>query len=136
LAIAAVVMTIEIKMLTMSVVLGFVHLILSAVATTAHYGPKWNMGSRDEEMPRLAGIAGRLNRAFANFRETFPLFAALVLIVEVTDRHSVLTAWGCQLYFWARLVYLPIYAAGVPVLRTLVWSIAALGIAMVLLTLW
>jgi uncharacterized MAPEG superfamily protein len=34
------------------------------------------------------------------------------------------------------VLYLPIYAAGIPVVRTLVWSVAALGIAMVLLALF
>jgi uncharacterized MAPEG superfamily protein len=37
-----------------------------------------------------------------------------------------------QLYFWARLIYLPLYAAGVPYVRSLVWLVSLLGIVMLL----
>jgi uncharacterized MAPEG superfamily protein len=46
-----------------------------------------------------------------------------------------MAVWGSQLYFYARVLYLPIYAAGIPVIRTVVWSVAALGIVLVLLDL-
>ena len=47
-----------------------------------------------------------------------------------------MTEWGVQLYFGARVAYLALYAAGVLLLRSLVWNVAALGIAMVLLSLF
>jgi len=40
-------------MLALSVVLGFVHIIVSATATTSQYGSKWNLSARDDEMPSL-----------------------------------------------------------------------------------
>jgi uncharacterized MAPEG superfamily protein len=86
-------------------------------------------------MPPLQGVAGRLNRALHNFLETFPLFVAAVLMADATNRHGASAVWGAQLYFWARVIYLPIYAAGIPVVRTIVWTIASLGIVMVLLAL-
>jgi len=43
-----------------------------------------------------------------------------------------LTALAVQLYFWARLIYLPLYAAGVPYVRSLVWLVSLLGIVMLL----
>ena len=60
--------------------------------------------SRDEAVPRLTGMAGRPERALRNFVETFPLFAAAVLIAQVTNTHSWMrmTEWGVQLYFGAR----------------------------------
>jgi uncharacterized MAPEG superfamily protein len=128
-------MTPELTLLAWSVVLGFVHIIASTIATTAQYGRKWNVGPRDAPMPPLQGVAGRLHRALHNFLETFPLFVAAVLIADATNRHGALAVWGAQLYFWARVVYLPIYAAGIPLLRTIVWTIASLGIVMVLLAL-
>jgi uncharacterized MAPEG superfamily protein len=126
-------MTPELLMLALSVVLGFVHLIV--IATTHQYGIKWNVSARDEPMPPLQVIAGRLQRALHNFLETFPLFAASVLIADATNRHGWMAVWGSQLYFYARVLYLPIYAAGLPVIRTVVWGVAALGIVMVLLDL-
>ena len=38
-------------------------------------------------------------------------------------------------YFFGRLVYLPLYAAGVPVIRGLVWNIPTLGILAMFATL-
>ncbi len=36
--------------------------------------------------------------------------------------------WGARLYFWARVAYVPLYAAGVPLIRSLVWNVATVGI--------
>ena len=128
-------MTPELLMLALSVVLGFVHIIVSDIATTHQYGTKWNLSARDAPMPPLQVIAGRLQRALHNFLETFPLFAVAVLIADATNRHGPMAVWGSQIYFYARVLYLPIYAAGVPVIRTVVWTVATLGIVMVLLAL-
>jgi uncharacterized MAPEG superfamily protein len=128
-------MTIEMEMLAWSVVLGLVHIVASAIATTTQYGSAWNLGARDRAMPRLEGVPGRLDRALRNFLETFPLFAAAVLMADAVNRHGPLAVWGAQLYFWARLVYLPLYAFGIPVVRTIAWTIATLGIGLLLLAL-
>jgi uncharacterized MAPEG superfamily protein len=129
-------MTPELLMLALSVVLGLVHIIVSAIATTHQYGTKWNLSARDTPMPPPQIVGGRLNRALHNFLETFPLFAVAVLIADATNRHGWLSVWGSQIYFYARVLYLPIYAAGLPVVRTVVWSVATLGIVMVLLDLF
>jgi uncharacterized MAPEG superfamily protein len=129
-------MTTELLMLALSVVLGLVHITVSAIATTAQYGSRWNLSARDASMPPLGRIAGRLQRASHNFLETFPLFAVAVLIADATNRHDWMAVWGSQIYFYARVIYLPIYAAGVPAVRTVVWSVSALGIVMVLLALF
>src|SRR5262245_34531745 len=73
----------------------------------------------------LTGVAGRL---LQNFVETYPLFAAAVLTAHAAAIHSWVTDWGVQHYFWGRVAYLAIYAAGVFLLRSLVWNVAALGI--------
>jgi uncharacterized MAPEG superfamily protein len=82
--------------------------------------------------PLTGVLAGRLDRAFANFKETFPFFAAAVMMAAVLGRHSNLTAWGAELYLAARIIYLPLYAMGVPFLRTLVWLASVIGIVMLL----
>jgi uncharacterized MAPEG superfamily protein len=46
-----------------------------------------------------------------------------------------MTIWGAQLYFWARVAYVPLYAFGVTYVRTLAWTVATLGIVLVLLSL-
>ena len=42
------------------------------------------------------------------------------------------TALGAQLYFWARVVYVPLYLAGIPYLRSLAWAVSVAGVLMVL----
>jgi uncharacterized MAPEG superfamily protein len=46
-----------------------------------------------------------------------------------------MTVWGAQLYFWARVLYVPLYAFGIPLIRSVAWNVAALGIILILLAL-
>ena len=128
-------MTIELTMLALSIVLGFVHVMAAVRAVTRQYGSKWNMGARDEILPPMEPLPGRLTRARDNFLETFPFFAVAVLIAHVAERNGLLTLIGVQLYFWARVAYLPLYALGIPKIRTVAWIIATLGIALVMASL-
>lgn len=125
-------MSVELTMLALACVLGFVHLFLGAHFATQERGAAWNTGARDNTPPLKGKLAGRVERAFNNFRETFPIFAVAVLIITLLDRHNTRTIWGAQLYFWMRAIYLPLYAAGVPMLRTIIWLLSTLGILLVL----
>lgn len=128
-------MTFELKILALSIVLGFVQILLASHAASLQRGYLWAASSRDDDVPALTGLAGRLDRALRNFLETFPLFAAAVLIAHVAGRHSWMTEWGAQLYLLARVAFVALYAAGVFLLRSLVWNIAALGIVLILASL-
>lgn len=64
--------------------------------------------------------------------ETFAFFAAAVLAVVLAQRTNATTALGVQLYFWARVAYLPVYVIGIPYVRTLIWTVSVVGIVMVL----
>lgn len=129
-------MTIELRMLLLSVVLGFVHIVAASHAASLQRGYRWAASARDREMVPLTGVAGRLDRALRNFSETFPSFAALVFAAHVMGRHEALTEYGAVLYFTARLAYLPLYAFGVPLVRSLVWNVAAFGMALMLVALF
>jgi len=129
-------MATEIQMLAWAIVLGLLHVVLTVVLATFDKGLKWNLGARDSEGPPTSAIAARVNRGLRNFLETFPFFAAAVLAVVATGRADAISALGAQLYFWARLVYVPVYAAGVPLLRTLVWTVSVAGLLMVLIGLF
>lgn len=124
----------ETTMLLWSVVLGLVQLVIASMAMTQDVGLPYNISSRDTPPPKPMGkIAGRVSRAFANFRETFALFAASVLLVVLLHKQDQASAIGAQLYFWARLIYVPVYALGIQVVRTIVWAISIIGLVMVLL---
>lgn len=124
----------ELGILALSAVLGLVHIIATSVAGGKQRPLDWNIGPRDTPIP-LTGVAGRLDRAHQNFRETFVIFAVAVLLSAVTQNLSGLSTWGAALYFGARVIYLPLYALGVKGLRSLVWFVSLIGIVMVLLSL-
>ena len=129
-------MGIELQMLLWSAVLGLVQIALAATMSTAQRGVAWNAGARDEVARPLTGAAGRLERASRNFLETFPFFAVAVLMLAWLDLETEQTALGAQLYFWARVLYVPAYAAGIPYLRTVIWVVAMAGLVLVLLPLF
>ena len=124
-------MTIELTYLAWSIVLGLVHAIATGQFTTAQKGLRYAMSARDEKQS-LQGVGARVERAFANYMQTFPFFAAAVLTAHVAGRHSGLTAAGTALFFWCRVAYVPLYATAVPVVRTLAFLGAIVGIGMVL----
>ena len=125
-------MRLELTILAWGCVLALVHLFGAAQVKTRQYGPKWNMGARDEKLPDPKPVVGRWMRAQANFFETFPLAAAAILILSVADIHTRSTELGAVLWLAGRVVYLPLYAAGVPVVRTLVFLVSLVGILMML----
>lgn len=126
-------MAVELKLLGATLVLALVQILATAQVRTRQYGTSWNMGARDEAMPPLNPLAGRLARAQANLFETLPLFVGALLGALAAGHLGWKTALGAHLYFWGRLVYVPLYAAGVPVVRTLVWGVATVGL---LVELW
>src|SRR5262249_30073417 len=99
---------------------------------TAQYGRKWNVGARDETLPPPNPVTGRTIRAQANFEETFPIAIVALLGVVLPNRASPVTVLGGWIWVGARVVYLPLYAAGIPVIRTIVYLISLVGLAMVL----
>ncbi len=129
-------MAIELKWLTWSILLGLAYVLIAATLSTQQRGIGWNASNRDGEAKPLTGAAARATRASFNFLETFPFFAAAVLMVVLAHANTPRTALGAELYFWARLVYLPVYIVGIPYLRTLVWATGFVGLLMLLGALW
>jgi uncharacterized MAPEG superfamily protein len=125
-------MNAELTVLAWGCLLGIAHIFIAVRFKTRQYGSKWNMGARDEALDPPQPIVGRLARAQANFFETFPIMAAALLIVSVAGLESRWTAIGAWAWLVARAVYLPLYAAGVPVVRTIVFLVSIVGIALVL----
>lgn len=128
-------MSVELRVLMWSVLLGFIHIIASSHAKSLQRGYRWTASARDEVLPPLDGVAGRLERALSNYLETFPFFAALVLTAEVAGVHTRITEWAALLYIGARVVYLPLYALGVPLVRSLVWNVATIGMLLLVVAL-
>jgi uncharacterized MAPEG superfamily protein len=125
-------MTTLLTVLAWGCVLALIHIIAAAQVKTRQYGTKWNMGARDEALPPALPLVGRLERAQANFFETFPIMIAAVLIVLAAGLSGKWLAIGAWLWLGGRAAYLPLYALGVPYLRSLAWLISIVGLVMVL----
>jgi uncharacterized MAPEG superfamily protein len=122
----------EMTMLWLSAALGVVYLLAAVLASVLGRGMPWAMGPRDEGWPEIGKVGARLERAWRNFLETFPIFAAAILVEASAGHGSSLAPIGAALYFWGRVAFLPVYALGLPVVRTLVWTISLAGIVLIL----
>ena len=128
--------SVEMQMLWLSIVLGIVNLLLATLFSVGRRGLPWGMGPRDEPAAPMGKFGSRVERALNNFFETFVFFLGAVLIAQALNKHTASTALGAQIYFWSRLAYLPVYALGIPVLRTLIWAASLVGIGMVMRGIW
>ena len=125
-------MTTELTYLWATLILALVQIFLPAGARTKEFGSKWNAGARDNTPASTKPLTGRLERAQANLYETLPIFIGAVLLTHFVGISSPLTLWGTALYFWGRVAFVPIYALGVPYIRSLVWVVSLAGLVMVL----
>jgi uncharacterized MAPEG superfamily protein len=123
----------EIQMLLWSLVLGLVQLVIATSLATRDQGLAYNLSPRDLPPPPVRPMTARFQRAFHNFRETFVYFAVAILVVTVLGKENAMSALGAVLYFGARVIYVLVYALGIAVLRTLVWTVSVIGIVMVLI---
>lgn len=118
-----------------SVVLLVAHILLQGMTATKELGTEWNAGPRDEGLKPRGALAGRAERASANFRETYPAFIALALALVFKGDHAGggdagWGLYGAWLWFACRIIYIPLYLAGIPYIRSLVWIGSLAGLAL------
>jgi len=97
-------------------------------------GMKVAMGNRDN-LPEATPFAGRADRTAKNTLENFALFAALALVAHVSGTQSPQVLLGAEIFFWSRLLFIAVYYLGIPYLRTAVWTVGFVGLAMMALAL-
>ncbi len=124
----------ELVLLVWAVVLTFAQMLVAGAGAQSQIGLPTLAGNR-ENLPQPTGWAGRASRAHRNMLENLPLFAALVLVAVLAGRTNGQTLLGAQIFVWSRLLYAVIYVAGVPWLRTVVYLVSVIGLAMILLAL-
>jgi len=126
-------MTRELLWLTLTVILTgvlWIPYILDRVMVRGLMGAMANP-SRDDK-PQ-SPWAQRLYFAHTNAVENLVVFAALVLILDSVGHSTQMTVIACAVYFWARLAHAVIYALGIPVLRTLAFTVGFLAQAVLVL---
>lgn len=117
-------------------VLTWISIMLGAALRNREWtleGMKVGLSNRDH-LPEATALGGRAERAAANTRENFILFATLALTAQLAGLGEQATA-GAAVFFWARVVYLPVYLLGVTYLRSAIWGVGVVGLGMMLMAL-
>ena len=113
----------ELKWLTLTVILTgilWIPYILDRIMVRGLMGAMANPSRHDK--PQSAW-AQRLYFAHTNAVENLMIFAPLVLILDSLNHSTQSTLIACAVYFWARLAHAIVYTMGVPVLRTLAFTV-------------
>jgi uncharacterized MAPEG superfamily protein len=80
--------------------------------------------------------ATRLMFAHDNAVENLIIFAPLVLILNAIDYSSPSTVLACAVYFWARVAHLIVYTMGLPVFRTLAFTVGFIAQAVLVVAIF
>ncbi|MBP1852246.1 putative MAPEG superfamily protein [Rhizobium halophytocola] len=118
-----------------SALLLLIHIGLQGLTVTQEFGPEWNAGPRDGDKKPTGKLAGRADRALRNFLETYAAFVGLALGLAIAGSDGGLGLTGAWVWFVCRIVYIPLYLAGIPYIRSLVWLGSLAGLAMMFATL-
>lgn len=124
----------ELAYLIWSVALTFVLVLIAVGGATLQVGLPVLAENR-EGLPDMTGWAGRAQRAHRNMLESLPLFAILVLVAHAAGVRNGMTVLGAQLFFWGRVAYAATYIAGIPWVRTAVWTVSVVGLLLIFLQL-
>jgi uncharacterized MAPEG superfamily protein len=124
-------MSTELTFLAWSVTLLIVQLLAAVLGAMTQFPLATLVGNRETTVEG-AGWVGRAQRAQRNMLDGLLPFAAVVLAAHAAGISNSMTVLGAQLFFFGRLAYALIYVAGIPWLRTVAWSVALVGILLVL----
>jgi uncharacterized MAPEG superfamily protein len=120
-------MTRELMWLTFTVILTMVLWIPYTLDRVRVRGLMGSMGNPSRDDIPQSPWAQRLYFAHTNAVENLVVFAPLVLILDSMGHSTQSTVIACAVYFWARLAHAIIYAMGVPVLRTVTFTVGFLA---------
>jgi uncharacterized MAPEG superfamily protein len=115
-------MTTDLFYLTLMAGLGLVLWIpnvIAIVTTHGFHGPKQYREATVQELPSWGQRAMRVH---LNNVENFAPFAVLVVVAHLTKTASETTALCAMLFFWIRVAYSIVFYAGVPYLRTVLFT--------------
>jgi uncharacterized MAPEG superfamily protein len=89
-----------------------------------------NLGNRDHMRP-LTVVGERAERALANMHEALPVFLALALMNLIVGTAAAAIT-GATVFLIARVLYVAVYLSGIAVVRTLLWAVSWVGLALMI----
>ena len=87
-------------------------------------------------VPEGSPASARADRAAKNMLENLLLFAVVVVAARLGGAGADALTPGAALFFWARLAYWPVYVAGIPYLRTMLWVTSLVGLLWITIAGW
>ncbi len=118
----------EITILALYGLFVLIVVVLQVLAAMSQVGLP-ELASPRDTTPSLTGTAGRVERALNNSVVALALFAPAVLILKVQDASTGGTLLAAQIFVIARILYVGVYVAGIPWLRTGIWMLGFLATA-------
>jgi len=115
-------MSSEMSILALHGLLSMLTIVVMLLPAMAQVGLPMLVSPRDN-MPELTGVAGRMWRASNNGVVGLAVFAPAVLLLQAQGGFTPGTLLACQIVLLTRLIYIPLYAFGIPWARTLIWII-------------
>lgn len=127
-------MTSTLTLVIYMAILTWLTLLLASLIRVKGWTPSGTMIalSNRDKLPEATPFAGRAERAARNTLENFVLFAAIALVAHASGATSPRIAMGAQIFFWARVLYVPVYCAGITYLRTAIWVVSIVGLGMMI----
>jgi len=118
-------MAVELLAALVVIALGIVQVSLQAIEYRRVHGVRYPNTAQDTPPTTPDSVLlGRLTRALRNLHETLPFFLGVALIITALHVSTPTTRWAAIVFAGARILYLPLYAFGIPYLRGLVWTIS------------
>ena len=118
-------MSTEMSILALYGLLVAITILVQVLAAAGQVGLAELAKPRDD-MPKLTGTAGRLDRAQLNSVIALAMFAPAVLMLNAQTALTAGTLLAAQIFLAARVVYLIVYITGTPWIRTLAWVVGFL----------
>ena len=124
-------MSTELVMLVWTVALAIAQVVIASAGAMTQFPVNVLVGNRETPVDGR-GWVGRAQRAQRNLLESLLPFAVVVLVANAVAISNDMTMLGASLFLYARIAYAVVYIAGIPWLRTIVWTVGLAGILLIL----
>lgn len=111
--------------------LTWIMVLVGSFAKSGSFGPKaiaLGLGNRDN-LPEQSAFAGRADRAAKNMLENLLLFVTVMIAAMAAGVSEAQLKVPCAIFVGARVVYAPIYWAGITIVRTALWATGCVAMA-------
>jgi uncharacterized MAPEG superfamily protein len=125
------------QVLVWSAILAWLMFVVASLLRSQGWTPEGMQvafGNRDN-VPPPTPVSGRADRAAMNMLEAMVVFVAIAAAAHISNKTSQ-AQLGATIFFWARVAYWPCYLAGIIYLRTAIWFVGVIGLAMMIYATW